>query len=280
MDLPSAEVFRLAGSNNADINHWKQVLVEEDRDAAKYIVIPSNGLVIPINEFSEWSTDFETMINGREGNINPSLRTWALEYPGTSTRWYGEVWNKVVFAHSSYFKSAQWRYKTHFQKIIELDAWEEVWVYEKISNGSYERYRYETQKSYNTAATDTSVLLPGEWKNLTLFTCTPIWWVEGRWIIKAKFIEENSIITQEDSIEVVVEEKDYFYKLSTRYKLIVRSFLNKIDSIESLEERKELYVQVYNKISEVLPSYSDNEDITLLLEYLDYRVIQKLIELE
>lgn len=65
-DLPSAEVFRLAGSTNNDVNHWKQVLVEEDRDAEKYIVVPSNGLVIPINEFGSDSPDFDTMINGRE----------------------------------------------------------------------------------------------------------------------------------------------------------------------------------------------------------------------
>ena len=90
-DLPSAETFRLAGSTNNDISHWKQVLVEEDRDAQKYIVVPSNGLVVPINEFAEDSKDFDTMINGREGNINPALRTGGLEYPGTSTKGYGEV---------------------------------------------------------------------------------------------------------------------------------------------------------------------------------------------
>jgi len=53
MDLPSSETFRLAGSTNSDVNFWTQVLVEEDRNAKKYVVVPSNGLVIPINEFEE-----------------------------------------------------------------------------------------------------------------------------------------------------------------------------------------------------------------------------------
>lgn len=49
-----------------DISFWKQVLPEADKDAEKYIVIPSNGLVMPVNEFAEGSRDFEAMINGRE----------------------------------------------------------------------------------------------------------------------------------------------------------------------------------------------------------------------
>ena len=73
------------------MNHWKQVLPEMDKNAGKYIVVPSNGLVIPVNEFAEGSDDFNKMINGREANINNALKTGALEYPGTSTNGYGEV---------------------------------------------------------------------------------------------------------------------------------------------------------------------------------------------
>lgn len=59
-------MFRLAGDTNKNVDHWKQVLDERDQDAEKYIVIPSNGLVVPINAFEEDSSDFEAMINGRE----------------------------------------------------------------------------------------------------------------------------------------------------------------------------------------------------------------------
>jgi len=41
-----------------------------------------------------------------------------------------------------------------------------------------------------------------------------------------------------------------------------------------------MYIKLYNRIEEILPNYEDNPTITLLLEYLDYRVIQKMIELE
>ena len=190
--LPAPEVFRLAGNLNNDIEYWKQVLVEDDRDANKYIVIPSNGLVVPINEFAEDSSEFDKMINGREVDINTTLETWALEYPGTSINGYGEEGNKMVFAHSSYWKWEEWRYKTHFQKIIELDPWEEVWIYEKDDSWEYTQYIYETQESYNTSEYDTSIFIPPPGKTLTLFTCTPIGGTEGRWIIKAKYVDPVS----------------------------------------------------------------------------------------
>jgi len=269
--LPSSEVFRLAGDTNKNVDHWKQVLDERDQDAEKYIVIPSNGLVVPINAFEEDSSDFEAMINGREWNINPALRTWALEYPGASTRGYGEVWNKVIFGHSSYFADALWRYKTHFQKIIELDAWEEVWVYEKQTNGVYELYRYETEKSYNTDDSDTSVLLPWEGKNLTLFTCTPIGGIDGRWIIKAKYIEENN--TQQDTTTQTIW---YFDSLASIYKARMNMLVSRIDQIEDDKKRMNMYVRIYDRIWEVVPQQTWN--MKLLLEYLEFLVIQKLLK--
>ena len=193
-NLPPSEVFRLAGSIDNDIHYWKQVLVEEDRNKNKYIVIPSNGLVVPINEFEEDSHEFDKMINGREVDINAVLETWALEYPGTSINWYGEEWNKMVFAHSSFWKWEEGRYKTHFQKIIELDAWEEVWIYEKNASWWYTQYKYVTEESYNTSEYDTSIFIPWAGKTLTLFTCTPIGGTEGRWIIKAKYLDSSSIL--------------------------------------------------------------------------------------
>ena len=189
--LPSPEVFRLAGSANDDIEYWKQVLVEQDRDANKYIVVPANGLVVPINEFSEDSQEFDKMINGREVDINSALETGALEYPGTSINGYGQEGTKMVFAHSSYWKGEEGRYKTHFQKIIELSEWEQVWIYVKNPEWEYDQYKYEIEESYNTSEYDTSIFLPQDGKNLTLFTCTPIWGTDGRWIIKAKYIEES-----------------------------------------------------------------------------------------
>ncbi len=265
-ELPNASVFRLAGDTNTEISHWTQVLVEEDRNANKYVVVPSNGLVMPINEFAENSADFDTMINGREWNIMPALRTGALEYPGASTKGYWEVWNKVVFAHSSYFAAQEGRYKTHFQKIIELDRGEEVWVYEKQSNGTYERFAYEVNASYNTDDEDTSVLLPWEWKNLTLFTCTPIWWIDGRWIIKAKFIEDKISVTPTAIPQV-----------SQKYKLAIWRFINRIQDIQDDSKRLETLYVVYDKLENLKTKYASNTKMMDLLEYMQYKIAKSIL---
>lgn len=272
--LPSSETFRLAWDTNEDISHWKQVLPQEDRDAGRYVVIPSNGLVIPVNSFAEDSKDFDAMINGREGNINPALRSWALEYPGSSTKGYGEVGNKVIFGHSSYFANELGRYKTHFQKIIELDQWEEIWIYEKQANNQYKRYRYKTEKSYNTDDSDTSVLLPWVGKNLTLFTCTPIWGITGRWIIKAKFIEES-----EENNQTQIEYIWYFDTLPLQLKRVVTRLISTIETIDQEDTRLSMYYRVYDRVG-LLLSQEDDTQRKLLLEYVEYKVIEKILEFQ
>jgi len=267
--LPEEETFRLAGTTNSDLNHWIQVLPDQDKDVGKYVVIPSNGLVMPINEFAQDSQDFEKMINGREWNINPVLESWALEYPGTSTKWYWEIGNKVIFGHSSYFSSSEWRYKTHFQKIIELDAGEQIWVYEKQVDGIYKRFVYVTEESYNTPDTDTSVLNPWVWKNLTLFTCTPIWGIEWRWIIKAKYVDE--VVSE-------LEKEVYFQDVSSEYKIRIQNILNIINTF-SLEERLDIHVTAFNRIEILKPDYIDNVSVYRLLEFLQLRIAREILDI-
>lgn len=277
-DLPDSDVFRFAGSENTDIGFWKQALPEADKNAKKYIVVPSNGLVIPINEFEEGSRDYNEMLSGREGDINPALETGALEYPGTSSNGYGEIWNKVVFAHSSYWKNAPGRYKTHFQKIIELDEWEQVWVYEKSADGSYTQYKYETERSYNTPANNVEVLLPWEWKLLTLFTCTPIWGIEGRWIIKARYIEDdNQKMLEENQQETIVEQTWYFSGLDPRYREAIDTFAEAFESNTTGDIRSEAY-ELYQKVDTLLMKYDGNAQVTLVLEYLQYKLIPHILD--
>lgn len=268
-DLPSEQVFRLAGNTNPDLNYWLQVLPSVDKNSSKYIIIPSNGLVMPINEFQRDSVNFNEMISGREWNINPALRTGALEYPGTSTRGYGDVGNKVIFGHSSYFQSSEGRYKTHFQKIIELDAGEQIWVYEKQENGWYKRFVYVTEKSYNTPASDTSVLKPWIGKNLTLFTCTPIWGIEWRWIIKAKYLDEAIWDLQREV---------YFEDVSPEYKKRIESFLTKLKEFPK-EKQITIFFQAFARIDEVKGKYKDNQRIYRILEFLQFRIANEIINL-
>lgn len=189
--LPNKEVFRLAGNTNTELSHWLEVLPKEDRNKNKYIVIPSSWLVMPINEVKENSKEYTNFINGWEEDFHKILKTGSVELPWTSLNGYGEIWNKVIAWHSSYFKNSNARYKTHFQKIIWMEKNEEIWIYEKDNTGKYTRYVYKVRASYNTKDTDIDVIKPTESSVLTLFTCTPIWGIAGRWIVKADFSYKN-----------------------------------------------------------------------------------------
>lgn len=165
----------MKSSYENDINYWKAQLPEIDRNLDEYIVLPSNGMVMPVNYIPKSSQDFNSMIKWKEIEYNNYLKNWALTYPWTNTQMYWLPWNRVIFGHSSNWISEEGRYKTQFQKIIELDAWEQNWIYKKAKDGSFTRYVYIVEKSYQTKPTDVSVLKPWVWSNLTLITCTPIW---------------------------------------------------------------------------------------------------------
>lgn len=189
--LPNKETFRLAGTTNTELSHWLEVVPKEDRNKNKYLVIPSLWLVMPINEVKENSKEYNNFINGWEEDFHETLKTGSVEIPWTSLNGYGEIWNKVIAWHSSYFKNSNARYKTHFQKIIWMEKNEEIWIYEKNAEWKYTRYVYKVRASYNTKDTDIEAIKPTENSVLTLFTCTPIWGVTGRWIVKADFSYKN-----------------------------------------------------------------------------------------
>lgn len=234
LDIPE-NVWKLAWNYNEDINFWKKWLPEIDQYRNEYLVIPSNWLVVPINNVEEWNTDYNNLISWREINVNNYLKDWVLSYPGTSKNSYWWVWNIVIFWHSSYWKNDEWRYKTHFQKIIELDSWEQVWLYKKELNWNFIRYRYLVEKSYNTISTDVEVLSPWIWQNLTLFTCTPIWWIAWRWIIKAKYIDEE---------KTELESYIYWNKIDTKLRQRLDLFIFELSKM-NIEKRNELILKLY-----------------------------------
>lgn len=188
-ELPDASVFALAGSQDTHIDFWKQVLPEADKNADKYLVIPSSGLVMPINSVEKDSRAYKNFINGKNEDFTKYLETGAVDLTGTSTRGFGEVGNKVIGGHSSYWRYAAGRYKTHFQKIIAMTEGQEIWIYEKNpETGKFTRYVYRTTKSENVSEKNISALKPTDNATLTLFTCTPIGGATGRWIVQSEFI--------------------------------------------------------------------------------------------
>ncbi len=221
-----------------DINFRTKKLVAEDRNRDLYIVIPTNGLVMPVNTVANHSKDYNTLVSGQAPEVNKYLKTGALLYPGTSSKDFWEVGNKVIFGHSSYWKKDDGRYKTEFQKIMELDKDEEIWIYKKQSNWKYKRYRYKVRIVYPISPKNTYPLEPGVGKNLTLITCTPVWGVKGRWVVSAKYIDEN----KEDLRKYIYGED-----LSFDYKVKIERFLKKLNTY-SEEKRKKLILKLYKAI--------------------------------
>ena len=252
------EDLRLAWSTVQDLNYWKQVLPEQDKNNSRYLVVPTSWLVIPVWSFDVLSRDYDDLINGREANISPALRDGALEYSWSSVNWYGEEWNKVIFAHSSYFRNALWRYKAHFQKIIELDHGEEIWIYEKNNLGEYIRYVYVTEKSYNTHPQDVEILLPQGGKELTLFTCTPVWGLSGRWIVRARYQESGSISLNTSRVT-------FDLRLNQKRRID--------DMIDTLDDTK-----LYEVFTRVIQRKSQYESSSQILNYIELAIARRIVQ--
>ncbi len=249
---------KMTSSYDNSIDYWKSQLPEQDRNADEYLVIPSNWLVIPIVYVEKKSSDYQTMVNWWVIEYNNYLKDWALTYPWTDTADYWDAWNRVIFWHSSNWVSEEWRYKTQFQKIIELDEWEKIWVYKKDENGDYTRYIYVVNKSYQTHPSDVWILNPWKWSNLTLVTCTPIWWTVDRWIVKAKYENENKL-----ELENYLYWKSISFSLKIKIDKIVAN-LSKMDT----NIKKEKILELFNR----LPDSSENKNLESLLKYLKLKL--------
>lgn len=266
--LPPKETFRLAWSYEKDINFWKQVLVEQDKNEDKYIVLPKQWLVMPMKYLSEENEDFQTYINWQDNNFRKYLADWALELPWTSIYWFWEVWNKVIVWHSSYWKNLEWRYKTHFQKIIEADAWDEIWVYERLENWQYKRYRYRATDSYETENDDVDVIKSVDFKKITLITCTPIGWIEKRWILTGKYIEEQEDIENDISI---------YWEVFPKNDMLVRRFLDTINKNYSWKEKNKKLIEVFHKLNLKEEEFKDNKEIINFINYLKLNISKELL---
>lgn len=238
-------VGKLAWSYINDINFWKKWVHEQDRNFNEYLVIPSNWLIIPINHIQPSNKNYR---NIDKININDYLQNGALSYPWNDSINYSREWNIVIFWHSSYWKSDKGRYKTHFQKIIWLWLWKEIWIFKKYSSWKWGRFKYLVDKSYNTNPKDISVLKYSWKKELTLFTCTPIWWITGRWIVKSTYIAEkinNNKIAKINKrlIEVIIKIED----TTKRNILILKA--NKI--LKKYWEDNEVFIKIQKEFEDL-----------------------------
>lgn len=257
--------LKLAGNYNTDINYWKDALPEIDKNASEIIVTPSNGMVIPVVNVPNFEKDYSELISGREIDVNKYLKNGALKYPGTGDNGYGTTGNPVIFWHSSYFKKDNGRYKTLFQEIISLDAGEPIWVYKKLDDGSYKRYVYIVETSYEINPSKVDILNAGIWRNLTLFTCTPIGNLTGRWVVTAKYFDEEKIALENELFGKSVPKK---------HKNLFNGFIKKFASVDKTKQAK-IIIWVFRVLNtdNAKKIFSENS-----IKYFKLLLVQKFIQ--
>ena len=186
-------------SDSLDINYWKERLDPIDRDAQEYILIRSVGLFVPIVSIDKNNPEYDSIQNMGRVDVNSYLENWALKIYNNNS---SNIEN--IFWHSALFADAPGRFKTHFQKIINLDINTEIIVFTKI-NDTYIKNFYTATKSFETYPEDLQAL-NGEWeKILNLITCTPIWTADKRWIVQAEYVKTIDDFIPESPLELSVD---------------------------------------------------------------------------
>jgi hypothetical protein len=187
-------------SKSEDVDYWLSVLPVKD-DAKKhtqFVVSPALGMIAPIVETPAWSKDYKWLMAWKNVDLNKYFQQGAHLYPGTTPIWW--VWNSVIGWHSNYYLSKRTPYTTVFGKIPMLDPKDEVWFYvkaiwAKAKPNEWILLKYKVYSSYETKPTDTKVMNTRKWKrDITLYTCTPIWTARNRWIIKWELSDAKSVI--------------------------------------------------------------------------------------
>lgn len=187
--LPDASNFDLAWSKEIDFSFWAKKLDKWEDLKGTFIVIPSQWVVMPLLNLSADDNIFKEYMDWKDKKLNDKMWNGALLIPVFWEKPFWKNWNKLIGGHSSYFKSRNWKYKTHFQKIIWLKGNDLIYVYKYNEKAKiYDLYKYKVNSSYNLNSNRIELVNDERKDIITLFTCTPIWWVSWRWIVEAERI--------------------------------------------------------------------------------------------
>jgi hypothetical protein len=112
-----------------------------------------------------------------------------------------------------------------------------------------------------------------------LFTCTPIWGIAGRWVIKADYLwkiekKDNQKLIEEKN---KLEEELYGYNLKFKYRRAVNKIVNKI-SITEKEKKVKIIIDVLWKIENLSEKYKNNKKIIDILIYLKNKLTLELFK--
>ncbi len=135
--------------------------------AATTRAIPSdNRLVVP-------AMLLDTQIN--EGKDLTALRTGPWRRPNTSTPNKGG--NTVIAGHRYTYTNP----RGIFYYLDKLKVGDEIGIF-----WQGKRYIYKVSKTEVVAPSDTAIEAPTSNAQLTLYTCTPLWWPENRLVVIAQ----------------------------------------------------------------------------------------------
>lgn len=146
---------------------------QEDKNRDAYLVYPKAGVIVPVSKIS--AEDNALINKGESFDHLKYLENWALWYYWDSPSI--TKWNMVIAAHSSYYKSAPWHYKTIFQALPISNEWDIIQYFEKNSEWNYDLYEYTITSSFQTWKYNTGILeYPNDDKyHLTTYWCYPLW---------------------------------------------------------------------------------------------------------
>lgn len=145
-----------------------------------YIVYPKYWIVAPV--LTPNKKDSKLIDSWLPFNHIPYLQKGVLHY-----FWYSpsiSPSNMVIAWHTDWYMT--WQYSNVFSKLPLATSWDTVVYYEKVGK-TYKKYTYVVVSSYETNKYDTSILkYENNWEYyLTVYTCYPKGWKDGRRVNKA-----------------------------------------------------------------------------------------------
>lgn len=192
VDTSIPDWFKPMDSDN--LNDWLGIFpsyLQKYKTANQFLVIPAMGLITPIVEIDDNSSDYKTALAGKDFNYDKYLVDGPAIYPGTAKIW--EVGNTFVFWHSNYWIGKAGNFKTVFRLTYNIQVKDTILVFNKQWE-TWKKYTYEVSQSRLVDETEVSVMLPdAKKKEITLSACRPIGTARQRRINRASLINEEKL---------------------------------------------------------------------------------------
>lgn len=250
-----------------NVDYWLDILpFAQDKNEQTYLVIPGLWLVTPVIDIPKWTQDYKDMLSGRQIPINNYLQWGIIEYVWSVDPGY--LGKRVDFGHSNYFTNDSGRYKTIFANLMWVDVGDEVWYFDKQSNGQYKLFKYKVTASYPTDPSNVQALQwDGDGADALIFGCYH--GLDWRWMIEATYLGTPR------KNEVIEEVIDEFAMMPPTSRRRIDTAMAKIDMLWTNTKKYQI-VLFYKKIPALratLSSSDSNYEVkALILDYLEYKL--------